>query len=82
MEDYTGPYGTMRDYIGPYGTMRDHMGPYRTIGGHTGPNSTVQDNSGLLHARVEKSVTDSQTHRLTHSQVRFLEGHAPLKKPY
>ena len=61
--------------MGPYRTLQDHTGTKRTIGDHTEPYGTVRDHSGLFHARVEKSVTDSQTD----SQVRSLEGHAPLK---
>ena len=76
MMQYTmGLYGTIWDHTGAYGTIRDREGPCRTIGDHTGPYGTVWDHSGLFHARVEKSVT----HRLTHSQVRSLEGHVPLK---
>ena len=63
--------------MGPCGTLLDHKGPYRTIRDHTGPYSTVRDHSGLLHARVEKSVTHRLTDSLTDSQVRSLEGHAP-----
>ena len=54
--------------MGPYGTKQDYMGPYRTIRYH----------SELFQAYGAVSnffVTDG----LTASQVRFLEGHAPLK---
>ena len=67
-------------------TKWDHIGPKGTIQDHTGPYGTIWDHSGLFHASgavpnffVTHRLTDSLTDSLTHSQVRFLEGHAPLK---